>query len=55
MSRRMTDVFNPAIAITCTIRGDILFASGKLEEALVSYMDMHEVYILIFIEKIIRM
>ena len=34
MSRRMPDVFNPAIAITCTIRGDILFAGGKLEEAL---------------------
>ncbi|ABV78994.1 Tetratricopeptide repeat-containing protein [Rickettsia bellii OSU 85-389] len=44
MSRRMPDVFNPAIAITCTIRGDILFASGKLEEALDSYMDARGIY-----------
>ncbi|WP_341790961.1 tetratricopeptide repeat protein [Rickettsia endosymbiont of Gonocerus acuteangulatus] len=42
MSRRMPDVFNSAIAITCTIRGDILFASSKLEEALDSYPDSIE-------------
>lgn len=44
MSRRMPDVFNPAIAIKCTIRGDILFVSGKLEEALDSYMDARGIY-----------
>lgn len=54
MSRRMSDVFNPTIAVTCTIRGDILFADGKLEEALDSYMDARGIY-LMFIEEIIRM
>ncbi|ABE04872.1 tetratricopeptide repeat protein [Rickettsia bellii] len=44
MSRRMPDVFNPTIAVTCIIRGDILFASGKLEEALDSYMDARGIY-----------
>ncbi|MGU9986861.1 MULTISPECIES: hypothetical protein [unclassified Rickettsia] len=44
MSRRIPNVFNPIIAITCTIRGDILFASDKLEEALDSYMDARGIY-----------